>query len=110
MQVSIDEVILVPQKQFNFNQVVLDKCFKTLKSITLQNNDNDTWKGSVNVKINGVDIYLNCDKCELRDAGLTSFGHLLEVAVDGNGNSTDQAPNHCLNVDSCTFTIVGKIT
>ena len=103
LEVSIDGVIKVPKTYFKINQVVIEACFETFDNIKVTNENTDAWKGSITVKIDGADKKLSCDKCTGR-----SFEN--EVVVDGNGDSSDQAPTHCLNGESCSFIISGKIS
>ena len=103
LRVDINGVNFVPSTSFfEPNQVVIDICFERLDSITVRNEDDDAWTGTINVKVDGVDKKLDCDEC-----GGRLFEH--EIVVDGNGDSGDQAPTNCLNGASCTLKISGKI-
>ena len=102
MQISINGVIAVPQAYFDKGQVVIDSCFETLDSITVQNTDNNAWAGTMSVTHNGHEDTLSCDKC-----GGDPFEHT--IVADGNGDGDKLGPTNCLNGDACVFTISGKM-
>ena len=87
-------------EHYDVNQIVLDKCYADLKTISVQNTNNDAWEGSITVTVNGTEQALTCDGC-----GGSPFNK--EIVVDGNGDSADQAPTNCLNGKKCTLKISG---
>ena len=99
------------QGWFDRNQIVLDQCFDKLMDISVQNNNNDAWAGTIVVKRIGVEVTsggkeevevpLACSGCEGSPFDKT-------IAVDGNRDGTDQAPTYCLNGKICKLTLQGK--
>ena len=71
----------------------------------MQNENTNAWVGTISVTHNGEDENMSCDHC----SG-SSFER--KVVADGDDNSSDMAPTHCMNGDLCTFTALhdhGKI-
>ena len=85
-------------EHYDVNQIVLNKCYADLKTISVQNTNNDAWEGTITVTVNGTEQALTCDGC-----GGSPFSK--EIVVDGNGDSADQAPTNCLNGKKCTLKI-----
>jgi len=97
VQITVNGNIEVPQKYFEYDQVVIDTCFETLDSISVQNENTNAWVGTISVTHNGEDENMSCDHC----SG-SSFER--KVVADGDDNSSDMAPTQCMNGDLCTFT------
>ena len=83
----------------------MDQCFDTVENIAVQNTNNDAWLGAITVTVNGVDHGLTCgldDGCGGRSSN-NKF-----IVVDGNSDTTGQAPTHCQNGASCTLRVSGE--
>ena len=86
---------------YDVNNIVLDKCYETLRNISIQNPNKDAWMGSITVTVNGTEAALACDGC-----GGNPFDK--EIVVDGNIDSAGQAPTNCLKGKKCTLTLSGE--
>ena len=89
------------QGWFDRNQIVLEECFDDLMDISVQNNNNNAWAGTIVVKRNDKQVPLTCSGCE-------GSPFDKKIAVDGNWDGKDQAPTYCLNGKICKLTIQGK--
>ena len=96
------------QGWFDVNQIVCDVCFDNLFDISIQNNNDDAWKGTIIVKDmkknrgNGEEVPLAC----YNGCGGKAFNK--EIVVDGNDDSTDQASTYCLNGQLCNLKLSKK--
>ena len=101
MSVSINDI---PKKQgwFDVNKIVIDECFAELYDISIKNNNDDAWKGTIIVKENGEEVPLTC----YNGCGGNAFNK--EIVVDGNDDSTDQDSTHCCTYAS-TYCLNGEL-
>ena len=84
------------------NKIVIDECFAELYDISIENNNDDAWKGTIIVKENGEEVPLTC----YNGCGGNAFNN--EIVVDGNDDSTDQASTYCLNGQLCNLKLSRK--
>jgi len=101
LSVLINDVPKV-QGWFDRNIIVMDECFAELYDISVRNNDEDAWKGTIIVKGNGEEVPLTC----YNGCGGNAFNK--EIVVDGDDNSDDQASTHCLNGQLCKLKLPRK--
>ena len=94
MKVSINGVRSV-EGYFDTREVVIDQCFKTIEDITIQNTDNNAWRGWLTVTINGVRTPLICEEC-----GGSPFDK--SIVVDGDSRwKYYELPTNCRSGDGC---------
>ena len=104
LKLSINNALLFGKTLFKRNQVVINKCFSSLDSITIQNpagGTNKAWVGYISVTKNGMKKDLSCTGC----TGNTFNG---KIVVDGNQDAKQYASTYCINGKSCSFEIPGK--
>ena len=104
LTLSINNVEQFVSKKFERKDEVIDKCFSSIDSITVQNPTNDAWTGEIKVTKTGVkqNLSLSCNNgCEG-----SKFGG--KIVVDGNDDAKSQAPSWCLNGNKCFLKVKGK--
>merc|ERR1719370_1759006 len=97
LSVSING-LMKKQGWFDRNQIVLEECFDELMDISVQNNNNNAWAGTIVVKRNDMEVPLTCSGCE-------GSPFDKKIAVDGNSDGEDQAQTYCLNGKICKITL-----
>jgi len=75
----VNNVLKSESKTFDKNEVVLDKCFANVDTISVKGATGDGWAGDIVVTKNGVEQMLECIDCD----GPEFKGN---ICVDGNGN------------------------
>merc|ERR1712126_91896 len=95
LTLSINNDLQFESKKFKRNDEVIDQCFASVDSITVQNPTTDGWTGEIRVTktTNGV-IQGRTLYCNSGCTGVKSF--IRKIVVDGNGDGVDQAPSRCL--------------
>ena len=102
LKLLIDNVIQIETKEFVLNQEVINKCFETMDSITIQNPTDNAWIGEISVTKSGEKKDLICT------SGCTGSKFSGEILADGNGDAKHKAKSWCDNGNACTFSIDGK--
>ena len=88
------------QGGFDRNQIVLDECFDDLTDISVKNNHNYGWAGTIVVKRNGKEVPLTCNGCE---------GSLFDKKIAVNGGETGTVGGtYCIFNTICKLTLQGK--
>ena len=100
LQVSINNVQQIALKEFDYGEIVLDKCFSRIESISVTNQNENAWIGQIMVTKGTLPMRLKCNDCT---GGLYQGG----IIVDGDGNIQDTTHPTCLNGNSCTLVISG---
>ena len=85
INVEIDDgndIDIIAGQLFAAGEVVLDRCFNRIDTVTITGPDTNGWKGSIMFSTDGKETYTPfvCSGCT-GDSDLTS-----QIAVDGNGN------------------------
>ena len=78
--------------------MVLDACYPSLDSFSLQNFYNDAWTGRIIVTFGSKNIQVFCNKC-------TGEVFNDQITVDGNADSEDQSSVYCHDGFKCVFTV-----
>ena len=102
INVEIDDgndIDIIAGQLFAAGEVVLDRCFNRIDTVTITGPDTNGWKGSIMFSTDGKETYTPfvCSGCT-GGSDLTSF-----IAVDGNGNGGVDGIANCLNGDVCTL-------
>ena len=102
LKLSINNIVQFETKPFVTNQEVINKCFESLDSITIQNPTDNAWIGEISVTKSGEKKDLVCI------SGCTGSKFSGKILVDGNGDAKHKAKSYCDNGNACTFLIDGK--
>ena len=78
--------------------IVLQSCIKGLQIFTIQGTSNDGWAGNIVITVDGDPTTVKCQNC-------TGESYTRGIVVDGNSDSSDQAPTRCF-VEACSITWV----
>ena len=87
-------------KEFDYGEIVLDKCFSRMESISITNPKGNNWVGQIMVTKGSLQMRVKCDNC-------TGGLYQDRIIVDGNGNIKGTSHPTCLNGNSCTLVIAG---
>ena len=69
-------------------ELLLDKCFRDLQTMTLSNPSRDDWTGSIIITAAGKSTMISCKGCR-------GDSYFERIVVDGGYGSTDQADTLC---------------
>ena len=78
--------------------IVIQSCIKGLQTLTIQGTSNDGWAGNIAITVDGEPTTVKCQNC-------TGESYTRGIVVDGNSDSSDQAPTRCF-VEACSITWV----
>ena len=102
LKLLINNILQFETKQFVQNEEVINKCFESLDSFTIQNPTDNSWIGEISVTKSGEKKDLICI------TGCTGSKFSGIILVDGNGDARHKAQSWCDNGNACTFSIDSK--
>eukprot|EP00581_Thalassiosira_minuscula_P007537 CAMPEP_0183702230 /NCGR_PEP_ID=MMETSP0737-20130205/397_1 /TAXON_ID=385413 /ORGANISM="Thalassiosira miniscula, Strain CCMP1093" /LENGTH=1178 /DNA_ID=CAMNT_0025928805 /DNA_START=113 /DNA_END=3649 /DNA_ORIENTATION=- len=90
--------VSTPGKFYAHSEVVVDQCFEKIVGVKVKTSNDDAWTGSVELSTDGKVTYspFTCSGC-------TGTTITMPIAVDGNGDSTDQATTRCHYGATCSL-------
>jgi len=84
------------------NAVLVDQCYSSPPSVTVKNPTNDGWGGYAKGSADGGATWTNLICIDCAD----SSGPDEKIAVDGNGDASNQGERACLHGAACTLRLV----
>ena len=81
---------------FAEGELLLDKCFRDLQTMTLSNPSRDDWTGSIIIKAAGKSTMISCKGCR-------GDSYFERITVDGTDSDTGHADTVCQTGNSCSI-------
>ena len=77
-------------------ELLLDKCFSDLQTMTLSNPSRDDWTGSIIIKAAGKSTMISCKGCR-------GDSYFERITVDGTDSDTGHAGTVCQTGNNCSI-------
>ena len=77
-------------------ELLLDKCFRDLQTMTLSNPSRDDWTGSIIIKAAGKSTMISCKGCR-------GDSYFERITVDGTDSETGHADTVCPTGNNCSI-------